>query len=107
MVKVASWRKEEHNMNSPLRVGIIGDFKPHLRSHSATNDALRHAASALAVTIECAWLPTESLDEAGNEAALRPFDALWCAPASPYNSMHGALRAIRFARAQGWPFIGT
>jgi CTP synthase (UTP-ammonia lyase) len=94
-------------MSSALSVGIIGDFNPQLRFHIATNEALRHAASALSVPIECSWLPTESLDDAGSEAALRPFDALWCAPSSPYNSMQGALRAIRFAREQGWPFIGT
>jgi CTP synthase (UTP-ammonia lyase) len=94
-------------MSNPLRIGIIGDFNPQLRSHSATNAALSHAARALAVTLECTWLPTQSLHKAGSESALRPFDALWCAPASPYKSMQGALRAIRFAREKGWPFIGT
>jgi CTP synthase (UTP-ammonia lyase) len=38
---------------------------------------------------------------------LRRFDALWCAPGSPYQSMDGALQGIRFAREEGWPFIGT
>lgn len=94
-------------MNDRLRVGIIGDFDPQLRSHIATNAAISHAASALSVTVECTWLPTPLLDAADNETALTPFDALWCAPASPYKSMHGALRAIRFAREKGWPFLGT
>ena len=94
-------------MNDPLRVGIIGDFDPHLRSHIATNEAVSHAASALSVPVECTWLPTPLLDAADHEATLTPFDALWCAPASPYKSMHGALRAIRFAREKGWPFLGT
>jgi CTP synthase (UTP-ammonia lyase) len=87
--------------------GIIGDFDPQLRYHLATNEALDHAASALSVTVDCIWLPTESLDHADCEATLQGFDALWCAPASPYNSMRGALQGIQFARAQGWPFIGT
>ncbi len=94
-------------MNQPVKVGIIGDFDPNRRSHIATNEALGHAATALSVTVECSWLPTQSLDDEGSEARLQPFDALWCAPASPYKSMHGALRAIRFAREKDWPFIGT
>jgi CTP synthase (UTP-ammonia lyase) len=94
-------------MNDRLRVGIIGDFDPHLRSHIATNEAISHAASALSVTVECAWLPTPSLDAADNVTMLQSCDALWCAPASPYKSMQGALRAIRFAREKGWPFLGT
>ena len=94
-------------MNDLLRVGIIGDFDPHLRYHLATNEALRHAANALAVRVSSTWLPTPSLDHAGCETMLQQFDALWCAPASPYKSMQGALRGIQFARVQGWPFIGT
>src|SRR5437899_2924248 len=86
-VKDGRRSEEERGMNVPLRVGIIGDFDPHLRSHIATNEAVSHAASALSVPVECEWLPTQSLDEEGSETTLKPFDALWCAPASPYKSM--------------------
>jgi CTP synthase (UTP-ammonia lyase) len=94
-------------MSHLLRVGVIGDFNPHLRYHLATNEALRHAAHALSLTVETAWLPTESLDNADCEATLQRYNALWCAPASPYKSMHGALKAIQWARQKNWPFIGT
>ena len=94
-------------MNAPLRVGIIGDFNPQLRSHVATNEALRHAASALSVMVDAVWLPTPSLAQADCTTTLQRFDALWCAPASPYHSMQGALTAIQFSREQGWPFLGT
>jgi CTP synthase (UTP-ammonia lyase) len=94
-------------MNWSLKVGIIGDFDPRRPSHIATNEAVSHAAAALDATADCCWLPTQSLNDEASEAMLKPFDALWCAPGSPYKSMNGALRAIRFAREQGWPFIGT
>ena len=94
-------------MKQLLRVGIIGDFDPHWPTHVATNDALGHAAQALGVTVEPTWLPTPALDNDFSPAELRQFEALWCAPASPYKSMSGALRAIRFAREEDWPFIGT
>jgi CTP synthase (UTP-ammonia lyase) len=94
-------------MNDLLRVGIIGDFDPHLRYHLATNEALRHAAYALSLRVDTVWLSTESLDNTDCEATLTRFDALWCAPASPYKSMRGALKAIQWAREKDWPFIGT
>ena len=94
-------------MNQPLKIGIIGDFDPNNLTHLATHEALSHAAKALAVTVEPTWLPTPSLTEESSQIQLRSFDALWCAPASPYKSMDGALRAIRFARGEDWPFIGT
>ena len=57
--------------------------------------------------LECSWLDTLRLAGPSSEATLKKFDALWCAPGSPYESMAGALRAIQFAREEGWPFIGT
>lgn len=90
----------------PLRVGVIGDYDPDRLSHTATNNALDHAAHALSVTLDRVWLPTPSLG-GDLEATLRPFDALWCSPGSPYKSVDGALRAIQFAREKGMPFIGT
>jgi len=100
-------------MSQLLRNGIIGDLDyrestlSSRPSHRATNEALAHAAGALSVTLETRWLPTPSLEQESGESALRQYDALWCAPGSPYKSMEGALRAIRFARERGWPFLGT
>jgi CTP synthase (UTP-ammonia lyase) len=94
-------------MYQPLSIGLIGDYNPNNRTHTATDEALSHAAAALAVRVEPIWLPTPSLDHEFSRTTLQQFDALWCAPASPYDSMNGALRAIRFAREEGWPFIGT
>jgi len=94
-------------MNQTIRVGIIGDFNPNYPSHLATNASLIHAGKAMGVTVEPAWLPTDSFDAQVIEHKLRQFGALWCAPGSPYKSMNGALKAIAFAREMGWPFIGT
>jgi CTP synthase (UTP-ammonia lyase) len=94
-------------MTPELSVGIIGDFDPKRPSHTATNDALSHAATALGIVLHCAWLPTPALAEASSEATLRRHDALLCSPGSPYQSMDGALRAVRFARENDWPFVGT
>lgn len=94
-------------MNQSLRIGVIGDFDPNYPSHVATNEALAHAAGALSVALMCSWLDTQSLNEEASETTLKKFDALWCAPGSPYESTAGALRAIQFAREEGWPFIGT
>jgi CTP synthase (UTP-ammonia lyase) len=94
-------------MSQRLKVGIIGDYDPNRWFHIATDGALGHAAAALSVPFESFWIPTQSLADGLIDATLKSFDALWCSPGSPYKSMNGALRAIHFAREQGWPFIGT
>ena len=93
-------------MQQTLKIGIIGDFNPAARAHIATNAALGHAADALGWDVDIQWLPTVVLAAQPPEE-LRAFAALWCAPHSPYQSMEGALAAIRFAREAQRPFIAT
>jgi CTP synthase (UTP-ammonia lyase) len=87
-----------------LNIGLIGDFNDSVPAHRAIPLALRMAAERLDLAVGFEWLPTELI--AGSDQLSR-FDGLWCVPASPYRSMEGALRAIRFARESGRPFIGT
>ena len=94
-------------MNQAPRIGIIGDYNPKFRIHTATNTALNQAAAALAISMDVIWLPTPSFDEPFSTLKLKEFDALWCSAGSPYASMDGALTAIRFARERKWPFFAT
>lgn len=79
---------------------VIGDYSPSNETHQFTNAALTHA------DLDFAWIGT---DDVGRDpsARLAGFDGLWIAPASPYRSMVGALRAIRYARERGVPLVGT
>ncbi|MFL5807276.1 MAG: glutamine amidotransferase-related protein [Roseiflexaceae bacterium] len=89
-----------------LILGIIGDYDANFPPHQATDAALQHAAAALGPAIAVSWLPTESLGDSV-DVRLQPYDALWCAPGSPYMSMQGALNGIRYAREHRRPFLGT
>ena len=90
---------------TPVRIGIIGDFRPY-EYHHATNDALTFTAERLGVDLEYEWVPTDALD-ARASALLAPFDGIWASPGSPYRSFEGALEGIRFARESGRPFVAT
>jgi CTP synthase (UTP-ammonia lyase) len=94
-------------MSKRAKIGIIGDFTPELRTHAATNNAIKHSAEHLSMSVEVVWLPTESLLDSNDETVLRECDGLWASPSSPYRSKEGALKAIRFAREQDRPFVGT
>jgi CTP synthase (UTP-ammonia lyase) len=87
-----------------LKVGLVGDRDDTVVAHRAIPLALAMAAEACGVEVEPVWLPT---DQVGDGAALAGFDGLWCVPASPYRSTAGALNAIRVAREQRIPFLGT
>src|SRR4051794_39452562 len=87
-----------------MRIGIIGDYDAGITAHQAVPRALELAAASREVAVECEWISTADIHHA---ACLARFDGLWCVPGSPYRSMDGALIAIRFAREQQRPFLGT
>lgn len=93
-------------MTNAIHIGLIGDYSPDVKAHFAIPQAVALASSALAYSAEVSWLATKACEHISDET-LATYDALWCVPGSPYESMDGALRAIRFAREQGVPFLGT
>lgn len=88
-----------------MKIAVIGDFDAERLTHKATNAALRHAADELSVAISIDWLATPSMETGASK--LEKYHGILCAPGGPYESMAGALEAIRFARERRRPFIGT
>jgi CTP synthase (UTP-ammonia lyase) len=93
-------------VSTTLSIAIIGECNPAFIPHEKTNMALGQMCALLALHIDATWIPTGQLhDEPRTQLSV--FDAIWMAPGSPYRSMLGALRAIRYARETGTPLLGT
>ena len=88
------------------RVALIGDYNPAVIAHQAIPQALELASRACELPLEWNWIATDTIQPHVSEQ-LSSYDAVWCVPASPYASLDGALRAIRFARETGRSFLGT
>jgi CTP synthase (UTP-ammonia lyase) len=93
-------------MHDAVRVAVIGDFNPDYETHRAINRSLGHAADALGIHMDSKWVATGCAARDADKI-LRNHNGLFVASGSPYRSMEGAFAAIRFARTQGWPLIGT
>ncbi|GAA0312618.1 CTP synthase [Streptomyces polychromogenes] len=92
---------------SVARIALVGDRSPHVKSHTRIPLLLDALAAREGLVLDAYWIPT---GDAGAEAAdgtLAGFDAVWVLPGSPYASEAGALAAIRVAREEGIPFLGT
>lgn len=87
-----------------ITLGIVGDFNPDVAAHQALPLAVKAAGEALGMSATFEWVST---DEIRDTSRVARFDGLWCVPGSPYRSMDGALLAIRHARENGVPFLGT
>jgi CTP synthase (UTP-ammonia lyase) len=88
------------------RIALVGDYDENKVAHRAIPVALRLAISDVGADATFEWLHSRELSPRG-EARLEPYAALWCVPGSPYENTHGVIEAIRFARLQRRPFLGT
>jgi len=92
-------------MHTPPIIALVGDYNPTVTAHQAIPRALERAEAASGRRIAWQWVPTAEV--ATLPAMLAHYRGFWAVPASPYQSMSGALMAIRHAREQGVPFLGT
>lgn len=90
---------------SVIRIGLVGEYNPNVKSHRALPTALALAAEDAGCNVETEWLTTTQLAQDSTQA--RQFDGIWVTPNSPYASMEGALAVIRLAREESIPFMGT
>lgn len=92
-------------------IALIGDYNPNVLAHTRIPGALSRAEQALGAQgvqqkVAYEWVATSGLTT-DKIAALSAYDAVWCTPGSPYQNEAGVIAAIRHAREQGVPFLGT
>src|SRR5688572_13594176 len=91
-------------MPRALQLALIGEFNSEALAHQAIPTALKLAADNIGTSIEAHWTPTDGIR---TESDVAGFDGFWCVPAGPHRSVDGASLAIRYARLNARPFLGT
>ncbi|MFD7132332.1 hypothetical protein [Streptomyces sp. NPDC059894] len=86
------------------KVALVGDHSPNVVSHTRVPLLLDALASRDRLVLDAYWISSPDAEAAD---AVRGFDAVWVVPGSPYRSEAGVLAAIRTAREEGIPFLGT
>ncbi|MFF4423507.1 hypothetical protein ACFY04_22465 [Streptomyces sp. NPDC001549] len=89
------------------RIALVGDRSPHVKSHTRIPLLLDSLASRDGLVLDAYWIPTGEAEAEAAAGTLARFDAVWVLPGSPYASEAGALAAIRAAREERIPFLGT
>jgi CTP synthase (UTP-ammonia lyase) len=84
------------------RVALVGDRSPNVRAHARIPAIIETLREREGLMLDAYWIPTREATE-----DLTGFDAIWLTPGSPYQSQEGAVAAVRAAREQGIPFLGT
>lgn len=74
-------------------IAALGDRNTSYLTH-------REIDATIALEPRIRWLPTE-------DARVDDFDGLWVVPGTPYRDEDAVMAAIRFAREEGMPILGT
>ncbi|HEV3331156.1 MAG TPA: CTP synthase [Bryobacteraceae bacterium] len=85
-----------------VRLALVGDYDANVIAHRAIPEALKLAAAHITPSqLKFDWKHTSAI------GSLEGYHGVWCVPASPYASEAAAIGAIRWARENGIPFLGT
>jgi CTP synthase (UTP-ammonia lyase) len=85
------------------RIALVGDRSANVRAHARIPVIIDALLAREGIALDPYWIATPDV----GDSDLGGFDAIWAVPGSPYESAEGALAAIRIAREQRIPFLGT
>lgn len=88
------------------KIAVIGDYNDNNKTHTAIALAVDHVAKTTGRDIETEWIDTERAEYEGYHF-FKNYSGIWSAPGGPFKSLEGSLNAIRFARENNVPHIGT
>ena len=80
-------------------IHLLGDRSDAVVAHPAIEQSLDQLGA------RWTWLPSDAVGDPAT--SLAGAAGVWCVPGSPYTDTEGVLRAIRFARENAIPFLGT
>jgi CTP synthase (UTP-ammonia lyase) len=87
----------------PRLIAVLGEYNPSYGPHLATDAAIEHSKTSLSADVAAEWISTQAI----KEKRLSGYSGLWIAPGSPYKNLENTLCAIRYAREQRIPCLGT
>jgi CTP synthase (UTP-ammonia lyase) len=80
-----------------VSIAVLGDRNPEYLTHGELDATL----ALMPAGVDARWLPTPEAASAADA------DGLWVVPGTPYQDDDAVLEAIRLARTEGMPILGT
>jgi CTP synthase len=109
---LAEWRRIVEYLRHPqslVRIGLVGKYMGVEDSYVSIVEALRHGGVANDSAVEVTKVDSELIErwtDSEMAAALQPFHGILVCPGFGARGVEGKVRAIRYARERGIPFLG-
>jgi CTP synthase len=105
---LSPWRKLVHALENPeheVDIAFVGKYVDLQDSYKSLNEALRHAGVHTRSRVNIHYVDSEALEKDG-VAPLEKMDAILVPGGFGKRGTEGKMRAIRFARENGIPYLG-
>jgi CTP synthase len=102
-------RRVRQPRHSGIKVAIVGKYVANGDAYISIAESIKHAGIANDASIEQIWFDSEdfdALDDAEIAEKLVEVDALVVGPGFGARGTEGKIKAIRYARVNGLPFLG-
>ncbi|MBF0143114.1 MAG: CTP synthase [Magnetococcales bacterium] len=107
--RMEDWEKVLEAVENPQRkvtIGIVGKYVGLLDAYKSLSEALSHGGFPHHCRVALRWVDAETLDLKDPEAHLKGVDGVLVPGGFGLRGAEGKIRAIRYARENGIPFLG-
>ena len=89
-----------------VRIGLIGKYVTLPDAYLSVVESLKHAGFAHGTHVDIKWIASDDLETADPEEALGDVDGILVPGGFGVRGIEGKIKAIRYARENGVPFLG-
>jgi len=104
------WRELVSTIKDPsggsVKIAIVGKYVELEDSYKSLREALTHAGVANDLRVNVSWIESENLTNETYETELQDYDAILVPGGFGKRGISGMLRAIKYARRSGTPYLG-
>jgi CTP synthase len=109
-IDLKNWRELVSTIKEPgegaVKIAIVGKYVELEDSYKSLREALTHAGVANNLRVNIDWLESENLMKDDYENQLHDYDAILVPGGFGKRGIAGMLRAIKYARKSGTPYLG-
>src|SRR5919199_5884541 len=107
--ELADWEalvKRVDSATDVVTIGMVGKYTQLSDAYLSVNEALGHGGFHNDVRVEIRWVDAEGLDDDAVERELEQCDGILIPGGFGVRGVEGKIRAARFAREHGVPYLG-
>jgi CTP synthase len=107
--ELSDWRelvKRTDAATAPVRIGLVGKYTKLADAYLSVIEALNHAGIHHGGNVDLRWIDSERLTDEETEQELAACDGILIPGGFGVRGIEGKIRAARYAREEGVPFLG-